>query len=337
MNILIIGRGVVGTLYGWALAKAGHSVEYYVRPGRAAAYGPTLALNILDARTKLQGVRVNETLHTPLVEDLPADHNYDLIVVSVQHYRLPEVTNFLVSRLGNATVLMLNNIWTDPHEATATLPADQIIWGFPSAGGGFRDDGVLIGGLLKSVMFGRFGIEAGSKPSARELVVREVLKGSGFGIHEQRDFRGWLWFHFLINVGLLGQGLKAGSMGQMVESDAHLYQAVLNVRELLPVVAARGVDVKLHTAELALFRLPPRLTALLIKLVFKLHAPARSIVQNVVTNEEFWPMARDVLDEARRLGIAVPRLEAFEALLGDNPRPSLVSPSPAVGSASSPF
>jgi 2-dehydropantoate 2-reductase len=44
MKILIFGRGVIGTLYGWALEKAGHSVEFYVRPGRAAEYGSVLPL-----------------------------------------------------------------------------------------------------------------------------------------------------------------------------------------------------------------------------------------------------------------------------------------------------
>ena len=34
MKILIFGRGVIGSLYGWALEKAGHSVEF-LRPAGA--------------------------------------------------------------------------------------------------------------------------------------------------------------------------------------------------------------------------------------------------------------------------------------------------------------
>jgi len=40
MKILMFGRGVISVIYGWALEKAGHTVEFYVRPGRAAQYGP---------------------------------------------------------------------------------------------------------------------------------------------------------------------------------------------------------------------------------------------------------------------------------------------------------
>jgi len=36
MKILIVGAGIVGTIYGWALLpKPGHEVTHLVRPGRA--------------------------------------------------------------------------------------------------------------------------------------------------------------------------------------------------------------------------------------------------------------------------------------------------------------
>ena len=79
MKILIFGRGVIGTLYGWALEKAGHSVEFYVRPGRAAEYGSVLPLKFYDARTKLNGELVEENWAIRMREDLPADHDYELI------------------------------------------------------------------------------------------------------------------------------------------------------------------------------------------------------------------------------------------------------------------
>ena len=32
MKILMFGRGVIAAAYGWALERAGHEVEFYVRP-----------------------------------------------------------------------------------------------------------------------------------------------------------------------------------------------------------------------------------------------------------------------------------------------------------------
>jgi 2-dehydropantoate 2-reductase len=315
MNILIFGRGVVGSIYAWALEKAGHSVEFYVRPGRAAQYGPTLKLDLLDARTRVQGVRVNETMPMRFVEDIPTDHNYDLILVSVQHHRFPEVVALLSQRVGNATVLVLNNFWTDPRREAAALPADQLVWGFPRAGGGFSTDGTLYGSLFSGVTIGTFSDAAATGPTQREMAVRAMFKQSGFPILEQPDFQSWLWFHFLENAGLLAQSLPAGSFLKMVQSSHHLHEAILNVRELLPLLAARGVDLKRRTSALVMFRIPPRLTALIFKLAFKFHAPAKRIAQDNPgeTKQELGHLLEDVLNEAQRLGIAVPRLAALEA------------------------
>jgi 2-dehydropantoate 2-reductase len=317
VKILIFGRGVIGTLYGWALTKAGHSVEFYVRPGRAAQYGPTLNLNLLDARTRIQGVQVNEIMPMRFVETIPTDHTYDLIVVSIQQHHFLEVAGLLAARIGNATVLIFQYFWNDPQVDASALPANQLVWGFPSAGGGFGDDDVLTGSLLKNVLFSHSGARGATAPTQRELEVRALFKDSGFSIQEQHDFRGWVWLHYLINAGLLGQALKAGSLARVVRSNDHLYQAVLNVRELLPILTARGVDFKLHAADVTLFRLPPRLAALILRLVFKFSAVARLSAQNAVSGEAMAqalrPIRQDMLGEARRLGIAVPRLEALEA------------------------
>ena len=50
MKILMFGRGVISTLYGWALEKAGNEVDFYVRPGRAADFGSSVDVDIRDGR-----------------------------------------------------------------------------------------------------------------------------------------------------------------------------------------------------------------------------------------------------------------------------------------------
>jgi len=55
VKILMFGRGVIATVYGWALQQAGHDVEFYVRPGRAATYGDAVDLDLLDARRRVWG------------------------------------------------------------------------------------------------------------------------------------------------------------------------------------------------------------------------------------------------------------------------------------------
>jgi len=58
VKILMFGRGVIATVHGWALERAGHDIEFYVRPGRASAYGEAVELDLLDARRRVWGQRV---------------------------------------------------------------------------------------------------------------------------------------------------------------------------------------------------------------------------------------------------------------------------------------
>src|SRR5580658_5597137 len=302
MKILIFGRGVIGTLYGWALEKAGHSVEFYVRPGRAAEYGSVLPLKFYDARTKLNGELVEENWAIRMREDLPADHDYDLILVSVQHYHFEDVSAFLGPRVGKATLLIFSNFWKDPQASASSLPMDQIAWGFPAAGGGFSKDGVLSGALFRRVEFGTFG----ANPTERELAVYDLFRKSGFKIQQHRDFRGWLWGHFVLDAGLLSQALQAGgSIKLVMASTSHGRNAILNIRELLPVLQARGVDLKAH-AELGIAKLPPWLGSMVLQMIVKFNAPTRAMVESHANQEELRRVCRDVLDEARKLGISVP-------------------------------
>lgn len=306
MKILMFGRGVITTVYGWALENAGHTIDFYVRPGRAAIYGPTLELELLDARRKLLGDKVRQSWPVRLQEDLPADHDYDIIFVSVQHYSLAGVAAFLSARLSKATVLVFNNLFAEPQAAVAPLPAGQVVWGFPQAGGGFNAKGQLVAALLPSVWLGTFG----ENPSARHLAVAEVFRGAGFKVSQERDFKGWLWVHFATNTGLHAQVLKLGSFSRVVGSVHELQQAVLNIREMLKLVEARGVNLRNHTAA-SLFRLPTLLVALLLKLVWRL-PPLRVVVQAHSNVEELKLTCRDALDEAHSIGFPVPRLKSLE-------------------------
>ncbi|GAA1320261.1 hypothetical protein GCM10009610_48360 [Pseudonocardia xinjiangensis] len=186
MKILMFGRGVIATIYGWVLQQAGHDVEFYVRPGRAATYGDAVDLDLLDTRRRVWGQRVVEKWPVRYREALEPDHDFDLIVLSVPHHHLPEAAAFLSPRVGQATVLVFGNIWTEPLAAIGTLPLDRIAFGFPQAGGGFGANGVLRGGLLPSVIFGTLG----QPPTDREQAVRQAFREAGLRIKEQPDFRG---------------------------------------------------------------------------------------------------------------------------------------------------
>ena len=307
MKILMFGRGVIATTYGWALERAGHEVQFYVRPGRAAAYGPTAELDLLDARRKVWGEQIFETWPVRYVETLESASGFDLIVVSVSHHRLAEATAALAPHIGAATVLIFGNIWQEPLEAVAGLPADQLAWGFPGAGGGFGDDGVLRAGLLPTVILGAPATE-------RQRAVRDLFRGAGLRVTEQRDMRGWLFIHFVFDAGMHARGVRLGSLSKMIGKRKEFAEALLTSRELLPLLEARGVDLKKHRSVMMALRLPTALTSGLMSwLVGGLRTARRSLEAHTDPHaEEPQAVCADTLAEARRLGVVVPRLEAAE-------------------------
>ncbi len=310
LRILMFGRGVIATVYGWALERAGHEVEFYVRPGRAAAYGGAVDLDLLDTRRRPWGQRVVEKWPVRYREEPAPDHDFDLIVLSVQHHRLAEAAAFLAPRVGAATVLVFGNLWAEPTAAIGALPLDRVAWGFPQAGGGFGADGVLRGALLPQAVFGTLD----RPPTDREQAVRQVFREAGFRPREKPDFRGWLWVHFAFNAGVHAQGLKLGSLAELAGATGALREALLTGRELLPLLEARGVDLRRHRGGVLGLRAPAWLTAPVLAWLTAHFAPLRVNFEahSDPGTEEPREICRDTLAEARRLGVAVPRLEAAE-------------------------
>lgn len=311
MKILMFGRGVIATIYGWALERAGHDVEFYVRPGRAATYGDAVDIDLIDMRRRVWGQRVVEKWPVRYREALEPHHDFDLIVLSVPHHRLTEAAAFLSPRVGQATVLVFGNIWTEPLAAIGALPVEQVAWGFPQAGGGFGADGVLRGGLLlPSVILGTLG----RPPTDRERAVRQAFREAGLRPKEQPDFRGWLWVHFASDAGLHSQGLRLGSLSKLAGATGDFREAMLAGRELLPLLEARGIDLRRHRGGVLLFRAPTWLTAPALAWLTAHVPPVRVnfAAHSDPDAEEPREVCRDTLAEARRLGISVPRLEAAE-------------------------
>jgi 2-dehydropantoate 2-reductase len=313
MRILLLGRGVISGVTGWALEQGGHDVEYLVRPGRAATYGPTIELDVLDGRARPWGRPARESWPVRYRESLLPDHDFDLVVVSVPHFRLPQAVALLAPTLGSATLLVLGNVWTEPAEAVAPIPLDQVAWAFPAAGGGFGSDGVLRAALLPTFTVGTLH----GSPNAREIAVREVFRSAGLRPAERRDIRGWLWLHMLADAGMHAQGLRLGSLSQLVGRPRDLREAMLTVRELLPLLEARGVDLRGLGSASTPFRAPSALVGGAMAVATRRMAIARLSLAAHDDPEAEEPRAvvRDVLASLREHGLRAPRLESAEQYL----------------------
>ena len=311
MKILMFGRGVISTQYAWAFEKAGHTVEFYVRPGRIAEYGSTVPLKVYDARKSIRGKLIQEVWSVKMIEDFNVDHDYDLIFVSVQHYHFAKVAQFLADKIGKATVLIFNNFWEEPLEQVANLPEEQLVWGFPQAGGGFDNKGVLNGTILASIIIGTFGTE----PTKRAIAVMGLFKSAGFKSKVIKDFRSWLFGHFVMNAALHIETMKVGSsMLEAFQTTKHWKNVLANGKELIPLLKARNVDLK-ASPDLKMVSLPPWLMSFGMKLVVRFLPPLKQVLTGHSNQEETNSYARDVMDMAEKMKINLPRYEASKEFI----------------------
>jgi 2-dehydropantoate 2-reductase len=305
MKILMFGRGVISTQYAWAFEKAGHTVEFYVRPGRKAEYGSTVSLNVYDARKSIKGTLIKEIWSVNMIENINSGHDYDLIIVSVQHYHFKKAAEVLTGKIGKATVLLFNNFWEEPLAQAANLPTEQLVWGFPQAGGGFDRNGVLNGALQGGIIIGTFGTEL----TGRTVAVMDLFKSAGFKSMVNKDFRSWLFGHFVMNAALHIEISKAGtSMLEAVQTTNHWKNVIANGKELLPLLKARNVDIK-KSPDLKIFQSPPCLLSFGMKLAVKFLPTIKQVFASHSNQEEKNSYARDVMDMAERMKISLPRYE----------------------------
>ena len=308
----MFGRGVISTQYAWAFEKAGHNVEFYVRPGRKAEYGSTVSLNVYDARKSIRGKLIQEVWPIKMIEDIHTNHDYDLIFVSVQHYHFAKVAEFLADKIGKTTVLIFNNFWEEPLEQVANLPADQLVWGFPMAGGGFDKKGVLNGTLFGSITIGTFGTE----PTERAITVMDLFKSAGFKSNVIKDFRPWLLGHFIMGAAFELEILKYGtSINRLdaLQTTKHWKKVIANGKELLPLLKVRNVDIK-KSPDLKMFSLPPGLLSFAMKIGLKFLPSVKQLLIGHSNHEETKSYCKDVLLKSEELKINLPTYEANKEL-----------------------
>ncbi len=313
MKILMIGRGVISTQYGWALEQAGNDVTFYVRAGRINQYGDIVNLKILDGRENKKGNSVNKAWKIKMIEELSSNHDFELIMISVNHNQLSNIINWLEPLVNNSTVLMFNNIIDEPLNSIGSIPKEQVVWGFPGAGGSFINQNTLDGGVMKNIFMGF--IDDTTNKNRYDIVTR-LFKNAGFGISEKKDMRNWLWFHFITNASLMAAASKVGSLNNLFDSASDLKDFALILRELIPLMRAKGSKVSTITS--IAVNLPAGLVAFAMKLALAKGNLPREIMRSASGSENLKAesnviFVRDTLAEARRLGISITRLESLNS------------------------
>ena len=306
MKVLIIGRGVVGTIYGWALSKAGIDVTHVVRK---KGLPDTDTLDLLDLRPGYsKNTRVS---YAPkAVAQISPSDGFDLVIVATKHYQAAEAIRQYLPGTSGATFLLFTANWNGTAEIDRLLPRSALLWGYAAASGGPDDQGILIATVNPAV---RFGMLEGSDPKKFKAVT-ELFQRAGFTLDVKANIIEWLWVHHAINAGGIGICLWAGGIAEATRSFATLRLGTLATREALAVVAARGVELERYPDARSILNTPVWLAGLAVIYAIRFTEKARRLLRAshfTHSPEEMKRYYFDVLNTGESLGVAMPHLASL--------------------------
>jgi 2-dehydropantoate 2-reductase len=306
MKVLVVGRGVVGTLYGWALSNAGIDVTHVVRK---EGLPDTDTLDLLDLRSGyLKHARVSYVPKT--VAQISPSDGFDLVIVATKHYHAVQAIRQYLPNTSGATFLLFTANWDGPGEIDRLLSRSSMLWGYSAASGGPDDQGTLIATVNPTV---RIGMLEGCDPEKFKAVT-ELFQRAGFALDIKPYIIEWLWVHHAINAGSIGICLWAGGIAEATRSLTTLRLGTLAIREALDVVAARGVDLGRYPDARSILNTPVWLAGLAVIYAIRFTEKGQRLLRAshfTHSPEEMKCYYFDVLNTGESLGVAMPHLSSL--------------------------
>jgi 2-dehydropantoate 2-reductase len=301
MKILIVGSGIIGSIYGWAFAEAGHEVTHLVRPGRAGQFPQGIDLDMYDTRKGHKRNYVGRYA-IRLTETVQPDDGYELIVVPTKHYKLIETLRQIVPMGGNADYLLLTQNWEGTSEIDAILPPTRYVYADAKAGGAYQDD-VLVATIAS--------IDIGQVDGRHDDCLNKVIalcRSADIPTTVHENILHYLWVQYAITGGLWPALVKAGSLPAVLSNRRLGQLGVQAARECLEVVSRRGVSLYMSTSPIALW-----VAGMVIKFLFRFNKVVqRSSLHGLGDGHEVEVFYDDLLNTGRRLGVDMPALSSFE-------------------------
>ncbi len=239
MKTLIVGTGIIGVIYGWALSQSGVDVTHFVRKGKKGQFKDGVTLDLLDERKG--HLKYDVTKYAlKCVEEISALDGYELIIVPTNMHQTESALKQLVPVSGEAKFLILSGNWDGTECIDQFLPTDRYLMGYADAGGTIRDDGVYWTNLGAEIHIGEVdGKLSGKLKKVKALFVRTDMKPD-----VQENIVHWIWQHVAGTVGYAAGFAKHREMSSYLEDKDLLRQCTLATLELFKLCQLRGVDLK---------------------------------------------------------------------------------------------
>lgn len=180
MRVLVVGAGVIGTVYGAHLAAAGNAVSVLSHPPRT----DEISSRGLAARDVPGGTRIEA--EATVVPD--ASGACDIVIVAVRRDQLTSACARLTALAGRPAVVFFGNNPAGRAAIADRVPGDVYL-GFPGVGGVMADGTADYARIRQQPT----ALQAAGDP--RLAVLESALASCGLAVQRVADMDGWLAYH----------------------------------------------------------------------------------------------------------------------------------------------
>ena len=310
MKTLIVGAGVIGVTYGWALSEAGHAVTHFVKSGRKEQLKDGVTLDLIDDRKRHQ--KINTTKYAlQCVESLTPDDHYELIILPIHFHQVEAALQALVPVSGNTIFLDLGSNWNGTEAIEKLVSRERLVLGFPY-GGGMFEDGTCIVNLGSKVYLGSVD---GTRTEALERV-KAFFAQADIQTDIPDNMLHLLWASHVAAVAFSAGIVRAQGVNAFLHDEAALRQCYSVVKELHELCRQRGADPYRYPDQSFLFKIPIWLFMPVLRLFCTYNAGVVRIFNHIAEPErDARALYIAMLKTAQGLNFDLPGTKALEIYL----------------------
>ncbi len=305
MDILVLGVGVIGTTYGYALQKAGHNVEHWVRESKRREGNSALTIKLLDGREHAKGIDKTDSYSIKLAA---SGGSYDFIIISISMGKLESAIQTLAANNIKGTLVLMCGIWENKETIDKIAGNYAYILGYPVAGGQMST------GLLDGVLFDHIMLESRENAAIPNYsAITEAFGSANIKIECPHRMQEWIWIHMAINAAVISTAAQySGNLHSEKAADAlmssvqALSRTVYAIRETVKIVETRGVALNNYKRDLLPYKIPARIAGLVMKRMFATNKLTRKIMQIHNNAEDLIYVCKSVYDCGQQLQVKAP-------------------------------
>jgi len=314
MKILVIGTGVIGTLYSIVLSEYSQ-IYHYVRKNKFNDWdNKTIKYDILDERRTKKDRNTYGTYTFQCVSKI--SEKYDLVIVPVNSHQLCEALIEINQQEPYAKYLIMSSNWKGTLDIDEIIKPEQYVMGYAGGGGTYKDN--------NSIMWGNIGNDVllGSVFEVQNRLLQEInslFRKSKITPEIPSNILHALWLHNIASAPFGAALIKYKDI-EKTFADKELSRTCFSAfKECYKICSARGVNLN-DFPETKIFKLMFSLPFFIQLFLFKRNlsgeAAKRYTAHALLAIDEMKYNFHQILETARELNVYVPNMEKLNFLIG---------------------